>query len=345
MSFGLAPALMPAENSVIDPRRRIDAPDLVGGPFREPQIAVGACRDAAQAGVGRDAGAEFRDVPVGVIRPIRLAVLSVNHRLPSGPADDRDTECAGADASAELRDRADGAIGRNRDDPANPVAVALDEPDDCCRDRAPMPPGFAPALRPTLNSVTTPAGVMRPIRLPVCSVNQMLPSGPRVVPRGDGAGGIPALNSVKSCAWAGAATSCSTTSAAKHTVAHAPYRSATGTGLIVDRRGFRNNGARVHAGFPLCKARRARRAPNGESLPQAVLSRDHAPRPRPRVYFAGNHSRFRLRVNHFSTRSMRPARGGTGTPATASEEAGGGCLGEDRATAMPKMKSGRVGGR
>ena len=82
-----------------------------------------------------------------------------------------------------------------------------------------MPPGFAPGLRPALNSVTTPAGVMRPIRLPVCSENQMLPSGPRAIPRGDGAGGMPALNSVMSCACAGAATSCNATSVA--TAAHA----------------------------------------------------------------------------------------------------------------------------
>ena len=51
-------------------------------------------------------------------------------------------------------------------------------------------------LKPALNSVTTPAGVIRPIRLPISSVNQTFPSGPSVIPRGAGAGGMPALNSV-----------------------------------------------------------------------------------------------------------------------------------------------------
>ena len=37
---------------------------------------------------------------------------------------------------------------------------------------------------PVENSVTSPAGVIRPIRSPVCSVNQRLPSGPAVIPDG-----------------------------------------------------------------------------------------------------------------------------------------------------------------
>ena len=37
---------------------------------------------------------------------------------------------------------------------------------------------------PALNSVTTPAGVIRPIRLPLIPVNHRLPSGPAVMPQG-----------------------------------------------------------------------------------------------------------------------------------------------------------------
>ena len=45
-----------------------------------------------------------------------------------------------------------------------------------------MPKGNAPAVMPALNSVMTPLGVMRPIRLPVSSANHRLPSGPAVMP-------------------------------------------------------------------------------------------------------------------------------------------------------------------
>ena len=43
---------------------------------------------------------------------------------------------------------------------------------------------------PALNSVTTPSGVIRPIRLKLeCSVNHRLPSGPAVMSRGARTGG------------------------------------------------------------------------------------------------------------------------------------------------------------
>ena len=49
---------------------------------------------------------------------------------------------------------------------------------------------------PALNSVTTPAGVIRPIRSPATSVNHRLPSGPAVMPKGSEPAVMPALNSV-----------------------------------------------------------------------------------------------------------------------------------------------------
>ena len=49
---------------------------------------------------------------------------------------------------------------------------------------------------PWWNSVTTPAGVMRPIPLPSGSVNQRLPSGPDVMSSGLAPGEMPWLNSV-----------------------------------------------------------------------------------------------------------------------------------------------------
>ncbi len=51
-------------------------------------------------------------------------------------------------------------------------------------------------MMPAVNSVTTPAGVIRPIRLPSNSVNQRLPSGPAAIPVGRAAGGDAGGNSV-----------------------------------------------------------------------------------------------------------------------------------------------------
>ena len=47
-----------------------------------------------------------------------------------------------------------------------------------------MPKGHAAVVMPALNSVTTPCGVIRPIRLPTVSVNHSAPSGPRVMREG-----------------------------------------------------------------------------------------------------------------------------------------------------------------
>ncbi len=58
-----------------------------------------------------------------------------------------------------------------------------------------IPSGWLPAVIPFEYSVTTPAGVMRPI-LPASSVNQRLPSGPTVIPNGRLLAVIPFENSV-----------------------------------------------------------------------------------------------------------------------------------------------------
>src|SRR5262249_48277167 len=56
--------------------------------------------------------------------------------------------------------------------------------------------GLLPAVMPPENSVTVPAGVIRPTRAPLNSVNQRLPSGPAVMPRGALAAVMPAGHSV-----------------------------------------------------------------------------------------------------------------------------------------------------
>jgi len=81
---------------------------------------------------------------------------------------------AAGDAGAEL---GDDALGR---DPADPAADIVGE------QRLPSGPAVMSvswllAEVPALNSVTTPSGVIRPIRLSVSSVNQRLPSGPAVM--------------------------------------------------------------------------------------------------------------------------------------------------------------------
>ncbi len=56
--------------------------------------------------------------------------------------------------------------------------------------------GCEPGEMPAPNSLTTPDVVMRPIRLPLVSVNHKLLSGPSVMLRGPEFGEIPALYSV-----------------------------------------------------------------------------------------------------------------------------------------------------
>src|SRR5262249_6738916 len=56
--------------------------------------------------------------------------------------------------------------------------------------------GWLPGVMPAENSVMTPSGVMRPIRLVTPSVNQRLPSGPAVISSGSLAGERPWVNPV-----------------------------------------------------------------------------------------------------------------------------------------------------
>jgi hypothetical protein len=59
-----------------------------------------------------------------------------------------------------------------------------------------IPVGSEPAVIPALNSVITPLVVMRPMRLPACSVNQRLPSGPTVMLSGRAGSVRPAVKNV-----------------------------------------------------------------------------------------------------------------------------------------------------
>src|SRR5437879_5439520 len=125
--------------------------------------------------------------PAGVMRPIRS--VSLNHRLPSGPT----TMLVGARSGPEPPSGnsvtcpavvilamaepgpADSTIHRLW---SGPVTIPFGELLDCPALRASSPGGGSE------NSVTWPDGVIRPTFPTASSVNQMLPSGPQVMPSG-----------------------------------------------------------------------------------------------------------------------------------------------------------------
>ena len=96
----------------------------------------------------------------------------------------------GRDARAELGHDA------GRRDLADAVAVELGEPQIAVGPGRDAVRGAPPAVMPALNSVTTPAVVICPIRLAVCSVNHRLPSGPAAMLLRPALAVMPALNSV-----------------------------------------------------------------------------------------------------------------------------------------------------
>ncbi len=169
--------------------------------------------------------------PAVVIRPIRLPACSVNHRLPSGPAVMPNSVAPGlmpvlnsvttpavvispdpvaalfGEPQVAVRAGRDGERGRaggqaaelghdsRRRDSPDLVAAVFREPEvpvgtgnDAGRVRAGGDAGQ--------NSVTTPTGVIRPIRLPRSSVNHRLPSGPAVMKKGSENAVMPVPNSV-----------------------------------------------------------------------------------------------------------------------------------------------------
>ena len=111
------------------------------------------------------------NTPAVVMRPMLLPMPSVNQRLPS-------------EAS---RDRVGNGTGRWMPETPSPTSWR-DAPDVANRLRKPQiavrarrdPLGTRVGGREG-NSVTMPAGVMRPILLPSPSVNHRLPSGPAVI--------------------------------------------------------------------------------------------------------------------------------------------------------------------
>jgi hypothetical protein len=127
-------------------------------------------------------------LPAGVIRPLLLPPRSVNQRLPSKPVviDFGSLgNSKGPDANEIPSENwVTSPVGVIR--PIPPVGMSPPPPANvppCAsvNHRSPstptvIPPGPTPLPRSdTGNSVTVPVGVMRPIRLPLNSVNQRLP--------------------------------------------------------------------------------------------------------------------------------------------------------------------------
>ena len=112
--------------------------------------------------------------PAVVIRAILFIAGLENHRLPSGPAAMPRARCLRLDR--EVGDEAGGCIAPDL------VALILREPQVAIRPHRDKKRLTAGCRGRAL--VTTPAVVMRPILLPLISVNQRLPSGPAVMKRG-----------------------------------------------------------------------------------------------------------------------------------------------------------------
>ncbi len=148
--------------------------------------------------------------PAGVIRPTLLAVNSVNHKLPSGPAAIHEGELPGEMPAENSVTTPAGVIRATRLPSGSATHRLPSGP-------AAIPRGPLPGVMPAENSVTTPAGVIRPTRSAPRSVNHRLPSGPATIPHGAPPGVMPAENSVIVAAppapGAASATTAATTSA------------------------------------------------------------------------------------------------------------------------------------
>ncbi len=127
-------------------------------------------------------------LPWGVMRPIVLADLLGEPEVAVRTGRDGKEAAGGGDAGCEL---GDDALGR---DPADAVAALLGEPEVAVRTGRDARDGCQRRCRCELGDV--PWGVIRPIRLPLSSVNQRLPSGPAVMPSSWLAAVMPAPNSM-----------------------------------------------------------------------------------------------------------------------------------------------------
>ena len=90
-------------NSVMAWVARVDLADLVGGELGEPDVAVRAraqCPSGPPPAVGVG-NSEIAPV-AGLISAILLALISANHRLPSGPGDDSLGPAAGVGVANSL---------------------------------------------------------------------------------------------------------------------------------------------------------------------------------------------------------------------------------------------------
>ena len=97
-------------------------PDSVAAIFREPQIAIGAGRDAIRIRVGRDADTELGDHPSRGNPPDLVALMFREPKVAIGANRDSNRAGVGRDTDAELG----GHPGRGY--PPDPVTVGFREP-------------------------------------------------------------------------------------------------------------------------------------------------------------------------------------------------------------------------
>src|ERR1700759_1066314 len=147
-----------------------------------PWASIVAGYGFAGPDVGPAAGTSMRAglLKRGGVRPVVIdptrSSVSVNHRLPSGPAAIPNGWLPGVipvETSVTV--------------PVGVTRATLPPPLASLNQRFPSGPAAIPdgllwGVIPVGNSVTVPEGVIRPTRSPLNSVNQRLPSGPAAIP-------------------------------------------------------------------------------------------------------------------------------------------------------------------
>ena len=168
-------------NSVMAPVSGLIMPILIGGEFREPEVAVGTHGDRIGLGMrGRGRRYSVMTSVVGSIMPILPAPSSVNQRLPSGP-----TVIPYGSESAV-------GVGISLIVPVEGSRTPIWPTRSSVNQTLPSGPsmrlvGYAAAVGIGVVWMACVTGSIEPIRLLPCSTNQICPPGPCAIATGTAA--------------------------------------------------------------------------------------------------------------------------------------------------------------
>ena len=151
-------------------------PDVVAVGFCKPKVVVGPQGDTCRRAAWRNSSAEFRNNAGGCDAP---NAIGSRLREPKGPGARRDTHGTAVRCQVEFGNHA--GCG----DPPDPVNAELRKPQGAIRADENSPGPLSALGR--VYSVIAPAVEMRPILPEPDSVNRRAPSGPVVIPSGNGA--------------------------------------------------------------------------------------------------------------------------------------------------------------